>query len=90
MILQQRELKCRSPVNPQNLNLLISELKSTEIAIASLQKDTDIELVINNENFSALKLKKEKLEKEVKEKEEKWKKESELTRSLMDMRNKEI
>jgi type VI secretion system protein VasG len=65
-------------------------LKSTEIAIASLQKDTDIELVINNENFSALKLKKEKLDKEVKEKEDKWKKESELTRSLMDMRMKKF
>ena len=75
---------------PPKLELLISELKSTEIAIASLQKDTDIELVINNENFSALKLKKEKLDKEVKEKEDKWKKESELTRSLMDMRMKKF
>jgi type VI secretion system protein VasG len=75
---------------PPKLELLISELKSTEIAISSLQKDTDIELVINNENFSALKLKKERLDKEVKEKEEKWKKESELTRSLMDMRIKKF
>jgi type VI secretion system protein VasG len=75
---------------PPKLELLISELKSTEIAIASLQKDTDLELVVNKENLSALKLKKERLGKEVQEKEENWKKESELTRKLMDLRMKKF
>ena len=47
-------------------------------------------MLYNKENFIALKLKKENLEKEVKEKEDKWLKESELTRSLMDLRKKKF
>jgi type VI secretion system protein VasG len=73
---------------PPRLEMLISELKSTQMAIDSLQKDSDLELAVNKENLSALKLKKEKIEKEVNEKEEIWKKESELTRSLMELRMK--
>lgn len=75
---------------PPKLELLISELKSTEMAIASLQKDTDLELPVNKENLDALKRKKEKLEKEVQEKEEDWKKESELTKRLMELRMKKF
>lgn len=75
---------------PPKLELLISELKSTEMAINSLQKDSDMNLVFNKENLAALKLKKENLEKEVKEKEDKWLKESELTRSLMELRKKKF
>ena len=37
---------------PPKLELLISELKSTEIAIASLQKDSDLELAMNKENLT--------------------------------------
>lgn len=75
---------------PPKLELLISELKSTEMAIASLQKDSDLELSVNKENLSILRKKKEKLEKEVKEKEENWQKESELTKKLMDLRMKKF
>jgi type VI secretion system protein VasG len=75
---------------PPKLELLISELKATEMAINSLQKDSDMNLVYNKENLTSLKLKKENLEKEVKEKEDKWLKESELTRSLMDLRKKKF
>jgi type VI secretion system protein VasG len=75
---------------PPKLELLISELKATEMAINSLQKDSDMNLVYNKENLTSLKLKKENLEKEVKEKEDKWIKESELTRSLMDLRKKKF
>ena len=75
---------------PPKLELLISELKSTEMAIASLQKDTDLELPVNKENLDALKRKKERLEKEVQEKEEDWKKESELTKRLMELRMKKF
>lgn len=75
---------------PPKLELLISELKSTDMAINSLQKDSDMNLVFNKENLAALKLKKENLEKEVKEKEDKWLKESELTRSLMELRKKKF
>ena len=73
---------------PPKLEILISELKSTEMAIDSLQKDSDMELSVNKDMLPALKLKKEKLEKEVQEKEEKWKKESELTKNLMQLRMK--
>ncbi|MDY0083609.1 MAG: AAA family ATPase, partial [Ignavibacteriaceae bacterium] len=75
---------------PPKLELLISELKSTEMAISSLQKDSDMDLAYNKENLAALKVKKENLEKEVKEKEDKWLKESELTRSLMELRKKKF
>lgn len=75
---------------PPKLELLISELKSTEMAINSLQKDADMDLAFNKENLEALKVKREKLEKEVKEKEEKWLKESELTRQLMELRKKKF
>lgn len=75
---------------PPKLELMIGELKSTDIAIASLQKDADMKLNINKENLSLLKTKRDSLEKEVKENEEKWKKESELTRTLMDLRMKKF
>ncbi|HOJ07955.1 MAG TPA: type VI secretion system ATPase TssH [Ignavibacteriaceae bacterium] len=75
---------------PPKLELLISELKSTEMAISSLQKDSDMDLAFNKESLDALKVKKENLEKEVKEKEDKWLKESELTRTLMELRKKKF
>ncbi|MDT3697572.1 MAG: type VI secretion system ATPase TssH [Ignavibacterium sp.] len=75
---------------PPKLELLISELKSTEMAISSLKKDSDMDLAFNKESFEALKVKKENLEKEVKEKEDKWLKESELTRTLMELRKKKF
>jgi len=75
---------------PPKLELLISELKSTKMAIASLQKDTDMDLSVSKENLAALIVKKDNLEKEVKEKEDKWIKESELTRSLIELRMKKF
>jgi type VI secretion system protein VasG len=75
---------------PPKLELLISSSKSVEMAINSQQKDSDMDLSINQEVLSELKEKKLKLEAEIKEQEEKWNKESELTRNLMELRKKKF
>jgi type VI secretion system protein VasG len=73
---------------PPKLELLISSLKSVDIAINSQQKDSDMDLTINKEALSELKEKKIKLEKDIKDQEEKWNKESELIRNLVELRKK--
>ena len=75
---------------PPKLELLISDSKSVEMAINSQQKDSDMELTINQEVLSELKEKKQKLDTEIKEQEERWGKESELTRKLMELRMKKF
>ena len=75
---------------PPKLELLISEKKSVELAINTQQKDSDMDLKINQESFTELKDKKNKLEKEIEENEKRWKSESEKTRELMDLRMKRL
>jgi type VI secretion system protein VasG len=73
---------------PPKLELLISEMKSIEMAISTRQKDTDLDLITDPSALLALKEKKTAFESEIKVKEEKWNKESELTRKLMELRLK--
>jgi type VI secretion system protein VasG len=73
---------------PPKLELLISELKSVEMAIGTQQKDTDLDLLPDQTSLNSLKEKKSRLEAEIKIKEERWNKESELIRRLMDLRIK--
>lgn len=73
---------------PPKLELLISQLKSVDMAINTQQKDSDMDLVIDQKVLKELKDKKIKLETEIKSDEDKWTKESELTRKLMDLRMK--
>jgi len=75
---------------PPKLELLISEMKSVEMAINSQQKDSDMDLKINQETLTELKEKKKKLEKEIDANEKRWTSESEMTRKLMDLRMKKF
>jgi type VI secretion system protein VasG len=71
---------------PPALELLSSRLKSIEIAIASQQKDSDLDIAVNLEVLSGLKETKMNLEAQIQTNEEKWKKESELTLKLIELR----
>jgi type VI secretion system protein VasG len=73
---------------PPKLELLISKLNSVDMAINTQQKDSDMDLVIDQKVLQELKDKKVKLETEIKSNEERWTKESELIRKLMDLRMK--
>ena len=75
---------------PLKLELIISELKSVEMAINSQQKDSDLDLAINKEKLAELKVRKQELEKEINAGEKRWKKESDLTKKLMDLRIKKF
>ena len=75
---------------PPKLELMISELKSVEIAIDTQQKDSDMDLVIDTAVLTGLKDKRLKLEAEIKSNEEKWLKESTLTKKLMSLRMKKF
>ena len=75
---------------PPKLELLISGLKSIDMAINSQQRDSDMDLKINQEALSGLREKKSKLEIDIKSNEEKWQKESSLTRKLMELRMKKF
>ncbi|MGB8317548.1 MAG: type VI secretion system ATPase TssH [Ignavibacteriaceae bacterium] len=75
---------------PAKLELMISRLKSVEMAITTQQQDSDMDLVIDQEVLTGLKDQKSKLESEIKTNEDKWVKESELTRKLMDLRKKKF
>ncbi|HLG32073.1 MAG TPA: type VI secretion system ATPase TssH [Ignavibacteriaceae bacterium] len=75
---------------PPKLELLISEMKSVDMAINSQQKDSDMDLKINQESLTELKAKKKKLEKKIEENEKRWKIESEMTKKLMDLRMKKF
>ncbi len=75
---------------PAKLELMISRLKSVEMAINTQQQDSDMDLVIDQEVLTGLKDQKSKLESEIKTNEDKWVKESELTRKLMDLRKKKF
>ncbi len=75
---------------PAKLELLISKMKSLDIAINAQQKDSDMELKIDQEILDNLKTSKTQIEKEIKVNENKWKKESELTKNLMDLRMKKF
>lgn len=73
---------------PAKLEMLISDLKSVDMAINSQQKDFDLDLKINQEVLNDLKEKRVKLDTEIKSNQEKWLEESELTRKLMELRKK--
>jgi type VI secretion system protein VasG len=75
---------------PPKLELLSSELKSVDIAINTQQKDSDMDLKIDEEMLKELKEKRKVLDSEIKTNEEKWMKESELTRKLMELRKKKF
>ena len=75
---------------PPKLELLISELKSVDIAISTQQKDSDMDLKIDQNILNELKEKRKTLDSEIKVLEEKWIKESELTRKLMNLRMKKF
>ena len=75
---------------PPKLELLISEKKSIELAINTQQKDSDMDLQINEESLTRLKDKKKKLEQEIEENENRWRSESEKTRELMELRIKKF
>jgi type VI secretion system protein VasG len=75
---------------PAKLELMISRLKSVEMAINTQQKDSDMDLVIDQAVLKELKDKKSKLETDIKVNEERWIKESELTRKLMELRMKKF
>lgn len=73
---------------PPKLELLISQLNSVNMAINTIQKDSDMDLTIDQKALDELKERKAKLETEIKADEERWSKESELTRKLMELRMK--
>ncbi|QQS36585.1 MAG: type VI secretion system ATPase TssH [Ignavibacteriales bacterium] len=73
---------------PPKLELMISRMNSLNMAINTQQKDSDMDLKIDQKALTELKTQKENLEKEIKTNEERWTKESELTRKLMDLRMK--
>ncbi len=73
---------------PPKLELMISQLNSVKMAINTQQKDSDMDIVIDQKALNELKERKEKLEAEIKTDEERWSKESELTRKLMELRIK--
>ncbi len=75
---------------PPKLELLISQLKSVDLAISTQQKDSDMDLIIDQAILKDLKTKKTKLETDIKANEDRWTKESELTRKLMDLRIKKF
>ncbi len=75
---------------PPKLELLISDLKSIDMAINSQQRDSDMDLKIDKDVLTELREKKSKLETDIKSNEEKWQKESELTRKLMELRMKKF
>ncbi|HSP89161.1 MAG TPA: AAA family ATPase, partial [Ignavibacteriaceae bacterium] len=75
---------------PPKLELLISDLKSIDMAINSQQKDSDMDLKIDADILSELRNKRLKMETDIKSDEEKWMKESELTRKLMELRMKKF
>jgi type VI secretion system protein VasG len=75
---------------PAKLELMISRLKSVDMAINTQQKDSDMDLSIDQKIMTELKDKKSKLETDIKANEDRWTKESELTRKLMDLRMKKF
>lgn len=75
---------------PPRLELLISQLKSVDLAINTRQKDSDMDLVIDKDLMKELSDKKSKLETDIKVNEERWSKESQLTRKLMELRMKKF
>ena len=75
---------------PAKLELMISRLKSVDMAINTQQKDSDMDVVIDQVILNGLRDQKIKLETDIKTNEDKWTKESELTRKLMELRMKKF
>jgi len=75
---------------PPKLELLISSLRSIDMAINSQQKDLDMDLKIDQEVLTKLRDNRTKLESDIKTNEDRWQKESELTRKLMELRMKKF
>lgn len=75
---------------PPRLELLISRKKSIDMAITTRQKDSDLDLVIDQASLTELKDEVTKLEAEIRSAEERWEKESSLTRKLMELRMKKF
>jgi type VI secretion system protein VasG len=75
---------------PPSLEFALSELKSVELEIETLQKDHDLKICDNQEELAALHKEKTRLEKEVKAKDERWAKECELVNKLRDLRKQKF
>jgi type VI secretion system protein VasG len=71
---------------PPKLELRISEMKSIEIEIDSLNKDSDLDLGNHATILKELNKKKDDLKKEVEADEKKWQKECELIKQLVELR----
>lgn len=75
---------------PPSLELEISRLKSINLEIETLQKDSDLSIGDHTARVQELQTGKEKLETEIKAKEERWSRECELTKQLMELRKKKF
>lgn len=75
---------------PPSLEHTISELKSVDKAIESLQKDVDLDIGNHETVLKELNHKKTQLEKEIKSNEKRWTKECELTQQIMDLRKQKF
>lgn len=75
---------------PPSLEHTISELKSVDKAIESLQKDADLDIGNHETVLKELNHKKTQLEKEIKSNEKRWTKECELTQQIMDLRKQKF
>jgi len=75
---------------PPSLELAISRLKSINIELGSLQKDTDLNIGDHSARLQELQENKVKLETEIKTNEKRWSQEVELTRQLMELRKQKF
>ena len=75
---------------PPKLELKISEMKSIELALKSLQKDMDLDIGNHEVVLKELGAKKEKLQAEIKSDEERWNKECEQINQLVELRKQKF
>ncbi len=75
---------------PPSLELEISRLKSINLEMATLQKDSDLSIGDHTARLQELQASKARLEAEIKAKEERWNKECELTKHLMELRQQKF
>lgn len=75
---------------PPALELLNSQLNSIKLKIASIQKDTDLNINDYTEPLKSLNQQKENLENEIEAKEKQWHQESEIVRKIIDLRKKKF
>jgi type VI secretion system protein VasG len=75
---------------PPRLELLISMLKSLSLEIATIQKDSDLNIGDHAETLKELNERKTGLEKEIQAREESWQKEIELVQKQMELRKQKF